>query len=50
MARAYDKRPTDQTLLFRRSAQVAFLLLNLWIGVQFYFRVRFYETAGDTFC
>jgi polyferredoxin len=48
MARAYDKRPIDHTLLFRRSAQVAFLLLNLWIGVQFYFWVRFYETAGAT--
>lgn len=48
MARAYDKRPVEQTLLIRRAVQVAFLLLNLWIGVRFYFWVRFYETAGTT--
>ncbi|MEY4635489.1 MAG: hypothetical protein RJA55_1287 [Acidobacteriota bacterium] len=48
MARAYDKRPLEQTLLVRHSVQVAFLLLNLWIGVRFYLWVRFYETAGAT--
>jgi polyferredoxin len=35
----------SQTL--RRAVQIAFLLLNLWIGVQFYFFVRYYETGGQ---
>ena len=48
MARAYDKRPIEHTLLIRRGVQMAFLLLNLWIGAQFYLWVRFYETAGAT--
>jgi polyferredoxin len=34
----------SQTL--RRTVQLAFLLLNLWIGVQFYLFVRYYETGG----
>jgi polyferredoxin len=48
MARPYDKRPIEHSLLVRRAVQMAFLLLNLWIGVRFYFWVRFYETAGAT--
>jgi polyferredoxin len=48
MARAYPKRPPEQTLLIRRSVQLAFLLLNLWIGVRFYLWVRFYETGGES--
>lgn len=48
MARAYEKRPVEQTALIRRGVQAAFLLLNLWIGVQFYYWVRFFETAGAT--
>lgn len=34
----------SQTL--RSTVQLAFLLLNLWIGVQFYLFVRYYETGG----
>jgi polyferredoxin len=34
----------SQTL--RRAFQLAFLLLNIWIGVQFYLFVRYYETGG----
>jgi polyferredoxin len=30
----------------RRGFQAAFLALNVWIGVQFYWFVRYYETAG----
>lgn len=48
MARTYEKRLPEQTALIRFSAQVAFLLLNLWIGVRFYLWVRFHETAGAT--
>ncbi len=43
----FIRRPADhQTPLIRRSVQVAFLLLNLWIGVQFYIWVRYFETGG----
>ena len=35
----------SQTL--RRTIQFAFLLLNLWIGVQFYLFVRYYESGGQ---
>lgn len=48
MARVYDKRPYEPLLRIRRSVQVAFLLLNVWIGVQFYIWVRFFESGGVT--
>lgn len=48
MSRIYDKRPPEPTVFVRRSVQLAFLLLTLWIGVQFYVWVRFYETGGAT--
>jgi polyferredoxin len=38
----------DRSQLLRRTVQFAFLLLNVWIGVQFYIFVRFYETGGAT--
>jgi polyferredoxin len=33
-------------IVVRRTAQVLFLALNVWIGVQFYLFVRYAETAG----
>ena len=40
----YFKRETaDRTQSFRLTVQIAFLLLNVWIGTQFYFFVRQYE-------
>jgi len=38
----------DNSQKLRRMAQVLFLLLNVWIGVQFYLFVRYHETAGQT--
>jgi polyferredoxin len=38
----------DRTQRLRKLFQAAFLALNLWIGVEFYLFVRFYETAGQT--
>ena len=32
----------------RRTLQFAFLVLNLWIGVQFYLFVRYYESGGQS--
>jgi polyferredoxin len=39
-------REHSQTL--RRTIQFAFLLLNVWIGVQFYLFVRYYESGGQS--
>lgn len=39
-------REHSQTL--RRTIQFAFLLLNLWIGVQFYVFIRYYESGGQS--
>ena len=36
----------DRSQNLRRAFQLAFLLLNLWIGTQFYLFVRYYETDG----
>jgi polyferredoxin len=36
----------DHSQLWRRSFQLAFLLLNIWIGVAFYFWVRGFETGS----
>ncbi len=36
----------DTSQRIRRGVQVAFLLLNLWIGFQFYWFVRHFEGAG----
>jgi polyferredoxin len=48
VSRAYAKRPPESTVLIRRSLQLAFLLLNLWIGVRFYVWVRYFESGGET--
>jgi polyferredoxin len=48
VARVYSKRPIEHPLRIRRSVQAAFLLLNVWIGVQFYFWVRHFETGGQS--
>lgn len=39
-------REHSQTL--RRAVQLTFLLLNVWIGVQFYLFVRYYESGGQS--
>jgi polyferredoxin len=36
----------DRSQRLRHLFQLAFLALNVWIGVQFYLFVRYYETAG----
>ena len=48
MARAYRKRRPARIAAIRHGVQIAFLLLNVWIGVQFYLWVRYFETAGAT--
>ncbi len=36
----------DRSQQIRRGVQIAFLLLNVWIGTQFFFWVRYFETGG----
>jgi len=38
----------DRSQALRRGFQAAFLALNVWIGVEFYLFVRFYESGGRT--
>jgi polyferredoxin len=38
----------EHSQTFRRAFQLSFLLLNIWIGVQFYLFVRYYETGGQS--
>ncbi len=40
------RRSADRSQNLRWAFQGAFLLLNLWIGVEFYLFVRYHETAG----
>jgi polyferredoxin len=46
--KAFVRAPLDRTQRWRRSFQVAFLLLNVAIGVQFWAFVRFFETGGES--
>jgi len=39
----------DRSQRLRHCFQLTFLALNVWIGAQFYFFVRYYETAGKSF-
>lgn len=39
---------TDRSQLVRRIVQFAFLALNLWVGIEFYAWVRFFESGGVT--
>lgn len=36
----------DRSQSIRRYVQLAFIALNIYLGIQFYFWVRFYETSG----
>jgi polyferredoxin len=42
------RRHDVRTQPLRRGVQLAFAALNVWIGVEFYRWVRFYETSGAT--
>jgi polyferredoxin len=41
------RAPRDRSQRWRRSFQIAFLLLNLAIGFQFWIFVRFFESGGE---
>ena len=48
-AKPIRRAAPDHSQALRRAFQAAFLALNLWIGVEFYGFVRYYETAGAKF-
>lgn len=45
--RPLARRAADRTQTLRHAVQVGFAVLNVWIGIEFYRWVRFYETAGQ---
>ncbi len=46
MPKNFTRRPPDHSQRLRWGFQAAFLLLNVWIGVQFYLFVRQHEIPG----
>lgn len=42
------RRFQDRSQRFRHGVQTAFVLLNLWIGTQFFLWVRYYQTGGQS--
>ena len=38
----------DRSQTLRRVVQAAFFALNVWVGIEFYLWVRFYESGGRT--
>jgi polyferredoxin len=42
----HRRRAADRSQVLRRAFQVVFLALNVWIGAQFVWFVRYYESAG----
>ncbi len=44
----YTRRYGDVSQQVRFGVQLAFLLIAVWVGAQFYLWVRYYETAGAT--
>ncbi len=48
MKKPFLRAGPDRTQAVRRWFQLAFLALNIWIAVEFYFWVRYYETGGQS--
>jgi polyferredoxin len=46
--KAFTRRRGDRSQQIRLAVQVAFTAIAVWVGVQFYFWVRYYETAGES--
>jgi len=46
--RTWNRREKDRSQAVRSSVQLFFLILSVWIGVQFFFWVRYYESGGTT--
>lgn len=46
MRKAFTRRRSDHSQHARLASQIAFAGIAIWVGVQFYVWVRFYETGG----
>jgi ferredoxin len=46
--KSFIRRRGDLSQQIRLGVQIAFAAIALWVGVQFYFWVRYYETVGET--
>jgi len=46
MKKPFTRRRGDTSQQVRLASQIAFGTIAVWVGVQFYFWVRFYETGG----
>jgi polyferredoxin len=46
MKKAFTRRRSDHSQQVRLASQIAFAGIAIWVGVQFYLWVRFYETGG----
>jgi polyferredoxin len=44
----YNKKAPDYAQAWRRAAQILFLILNAWIGLQFVLFVRYFESGGQS--
>src|SRR5512132_71491 len=44
--KSFRRATRDHAQTIRRGVQLAFLALNVWIAVQFWLFVRYYETGG----
>lgn len=42
------RNASDRSQTLRRTVQFLFLALNIWIGIEFYLWVRFFETGGTS--
>ena len=45
---SFNRAPRDYSQRLRRSVQLAFLALNVWIGIQFVRFVHYYESGGNS--
>ena len=46
--RLIRKTELDRSQILRRGMQALFFALNIWIGLEFWFFVRYYESGGST--
>jgi polyferredoxin len=46
--RVFTRAPRDYSQRLRRTLQLAFLLLNVWIGIQFVHFVHYFESDGSS--
>ena len=48
MKKAFTRRRGDTSQQVRLASQIVFAGITIWVGIQFYFWVRFYETGGSS--